>query len=812
MENLKGLAEGGVSRRAFVKAGAGLGAFAALSMAGCATSFHETTPEGEAESSASPKKSGAEEKITWAHCSPNCYGRCALRVVTQDDEVVRVETDNTGDDEFGDHQIRACLRGRSMRRWLNHPDRLKYPMKRVGKRGSGEFERISWEEAIDTIAENYQRVLDQYGPAAVLIAPASGVKAQNISDFLARFCNCLGGYLVQSGGYSMAQARTAVPYLYGDRKNNSTADLANAKLCVMFGDNHAENKLGGAGDCYQIEHALEQGGAKVIVIDPRYTPTAALRADQWIPIRPGTDAALVQGIAHVLITENKVDQEFLDTYCIGYDEKTLPESAPAKSDYKSHILGEGPDGTAKTPEWASAITGIPAQTIVDLAHEIGDSEACFVMQGLGPQRQQNGEQTVRAICMLSVLLGGPGKSGVGTGFMFGADAITGVKVPTGTNPVGVTIPTFMFIDAIEFGTDLTKKNSALKGADRLPQPVKMMFSHGGNSLTNQHGNIGRSHRVLADESLCEFIVVWDTLLTDSAKYADILLPDLMPSEQPSFATGEYCGNMGYVICGTACTEPKFERKSLYQSLALLAEKMGVFDDFTGGLDEMGWLEKMYKSARKEDRELPEWEEMLEKGVYRRLHEKGGSIAYSKWRKDPEKEHLKTPSGKIEVYCEKLAELAETWELPEGDVISPLPIYVPESEWGYADPRRETYPLQMVGFHERGHAHSSFVAIDLLQQANMKRFWINTQDAKERGIEDDDMVQVFNDFGRIQVQAKVTDRIMPGVTAMGQGYWYEEDDKGVDVGACINTLTNSHPSPLAKAIPAHTNLVQVEKVM
>lgn len=795
----------GLSRRSFVKTTAGLGAFAALGMTGCSASFQEEEPSPEEQ---------LPEVVTWTHCSPNCYGRCALRVVTQGDEVVRIESDNTGNDEFGDHQIRACQRGRSMRRWINHPDRLQYPMKRVGKRGSGEYERISWDEAIDIICEKYQSILDEYGPEAVLIAPSSGVKAQNISDFLGKFCNCLGGYVHQSGGYSMAQARTAVPYLYGDRKNNSTYDLKNSKLLVMFGDNHADTKQGGAGDCYQIQQAIEAGGAKVIIIDPRYTATSAIRADQWIPIRPGTDAALVSAIAYVLITENMVDQEFLDTYCIGYDESTLPASAPAKSDYKSYILGEGPDGTAKTPAWASKITGIPEQTIADLAKEIGTTQPCCVVQGLGPQRQQQGEQTSRAICMLEVLLGGVGKRGMGTGWMFDIDKIDGVSVPAGKGSFNITIPTFMYIDAIDDYTKITQLEAGVTGAGRLRKPIKILFSHGGNSLTNQHGNINRSHEVLGDESKCEMIVVWETMLTDSAKYADIILPDLMPSEQPSFAVGEYCGNMSYAILGTACTEPKFERKTLYQSLSLMAEKMGVAEKFTDGLDEFGWLARMYNTAREADPDLPEWKDMVEMGVYRRLGkdgEEGGQVAFKKFIENPGGHALKTPSGKIEIYSERLAKMADTWHFPEGDTIVPIPAYVPPTEYGYDDARRKDYPLQMVGFHERGHVHSSFTQIDVLQAANMKRFWINPIDAEARGIADEDMVEIFNDLGRVRMQAKVTDRIMPGVTAMGQGYWFEAGEDGVDVGGCINTLTNSHPSPLAKAIPAHTNLVEVKKV-
>ena len=151
-----------------------------------------------------------EDKCVWSACHINCEGRCALRLHVKNDEIYRVETDNTGNDEYGDHQVRACQRGRSIRRWINDENRLKYPLKRVGKRGSGEFEQISWDEAASIIANNYQRVLDQYGPEAVFIQYATGVQAGNIRNFVKRLCCLNGGYLSYYGSYSSAQISRSI--------------------------------------------------------------------------------------------------------------------------------------------------------------------------------------------------------------------------------------------------------------------------------------------------------------------------------------------------------------------------------------------------------------------------------------------------------------------------------------------------------------------------------------------------------------------------------------------------------------------------
>lgn len=804
-----------LTRRAFVQASAlaGLGAAAAASSAQGLFGSVARAADGEVGGAADSAAGDAgEERVIWGHCSVNCEGRCALRLHVKDDEVTWVETDNTGDDEYGNHQIRACLRGRSIRHWINNPDRLSYPMKRVGKRGEGAFERISWDEACQMIADNYQRILDEYGPEAIWNHYASGVNALNIGGFLTRFINLNGGCLGRYGSYSSAQISAALPYLYGKRTASSNSDIVNSKLVVMFGENSVETKAGGAGPTYHLEQALEQGGARVIVIDPRYSDTVATRADQWIPIRPGTDAALVDACAHVLISEDLVDHDFLATYCIGYDEDSMPESARGQhKSYKDYILGLGEDGVEKTPAWAEAITGVPAETIEALAREIGTTKPCSIWQGKGPQRQSNGEQTARAICMLAILTGNVGISGGNTGSDLDSFYFNTFSLPKGSNAVEKSIPTFKWTEAIQRGEEFTALADGVRGADKLDVPIKMIFNYAGNCLTNQHSDINATHEILADESACEFIVVWDTFLTDSAKYADLLLPDLMAVEQPNIVANDYAGNMGFLIMGEPVTSAKFERRTLYSVLSQVAELMGEKDEFTEGRDEQGWLEYCYEQAREQDSELPSLEELRAMGVYRRKDPAGHTVALKDFRDDPEANPLPTPSGKIEIYSEQLEEIRATWELAEGDRINPLPVYEPGVE-GWDDPLREKYPLQMPGYHYKARAHSCYGSIDVLKQANPQELWINPVDAQERGIADGDTVHVFNDRGCVEIVAKVTPRIMPGVVSMGQGAWHDADMAGdkVDRGGCINTLTSLRPSPLAKANPQHTNLVEVQK--
>ncbi len=751
-------------------------------------------------------------RTIFGYCSVNCEGRCILNFHMKGEELEWVDTDHEGEDPSDARQLRACLRGRSIREWINHEDRLLYPLKRAGKRGEGKFERVSWDEALDEIAQNLERIVKTYGNEAVYINFASGVMTANGIGFLYRFMNLYGGSLDAYGDYSHSQIDAAIPYLYGARDANTPADVKNAKLLVLFGDNTFETKMCGGGAAVYLKDAVSDAKVRTIVIDPRCSETVANCADEWIAIRPGTDGALAAAIAYVMITEDMVDQQFLDTYCIGYDESTLPSSAPENGSYKAYILGYGPDETPKTPQWASAVTGVSESSIVKLAREMALAKPCAIYQGKGPQRQANGEQTARAIAMLSILTGNVGVSGGGTGSDFETYRFFEGDVPAPDNPVEVSIPVFLWTDAVERGAEMTAADDGVMGADHLPVGIKFLWNYAGNTIINQHSNINRTHRILQDEAKCEFIVVIDTFMTASARYADILLPDLMPIEQPSVIANDWASDAGYVLMNSEYLPAKGERKTLYWVLSRLAKRLGFADEFTEGRDEEAWRRVIYDDAREADPLLPPYGEMLAAGVYRRGNPEGCHVAFREFREDPKGHPLDTPSGKIEVYSEKILQDTAHFSLKEGEVISALPVYAPP----YFEPcakDAERYPLQLIGYHHRSRAHSSYAGLDAIKERARHQLWINPLDACGRGIADGQRVEVFNSYGRVEVEAKVTKRIMPGVIALGEGAWHDADMDGdkVDKGGCINTLTSSHASPLAKGNPQHSNYAQVVRI-
>lgn len=801
-----------VSRRGLVKTTA----IGGLAMASSALTL-PFSRIAHAVDSAIPTKS--DEKVIWSACTVNCGSRCPLRMHVVDGEIKYVETDNTGDDNYdGLHQVRACLRGRSMRRRVYNPDRLKYPMKRVGARGEGKFERISWEEAYDIIATNMQRLIKEYGNESIYLNYGTGTLGGTMTrswppgnTLVARLMNCCGGYLNHYGDYSSAQIAEGLNYTYGGwADGNSPSDIENSKLVVLFGNNPGETRMSGGGVTYYLGQARQKSNARMIIIDPRYTDTGAGREDEWIPIRPGTDAALVNGLAYVMITENLVDQAFLDKYCVGYDEKTLPASAPKNGHYKAYILGEGPDGVAKTPEWASQITGVPADKIIKLAREIGSTKPAFISQGWGPQRHANGEIATRAISMLAILTGNVGINGGNSGAREGSYSLPFVRMPTLENPIQTSISMFMWTDAIERGPEMTALRDGVRGKDKLDVPIKMIWNYAGNCLINQHSEINRTHEILQDDKKCELIVVIDCHMTSSAKYADILLPDCTASEQMDFALDASCGNMSYVIFNDQVIKPRFECKTIYEMTSELAKRLGVEQQFTEGRTQEEWMRHLYAQSREAIPELPTFEEFRKQGIFKKRDPQGHHVAYKAFREDPQANPLTTPSGKIEIYSQALADIAATWELPFFNDTATTEIYTPGFE-SYQDPLNKQYPLQLTGFHYKSRVHSTYGNVDVLKAACRQEMWINPLDAQKRGIHNGDKVRIFNDRGEVHIEAKVTPRMMPGVVALGEGAWYDPDAKRVDKGGCINVLTTQRPSPLAKGNPSHTNLVQVEKV-
>ena len=267
------------------------------------------------------------DKTVWSACVINCGSRCPLRLQVKDGTIVRVLPDNTGDDTLLNRNIKACVRGRNMRQRVYNPDRIKKPLKRVdgAKRTEGRFEEISWDEALDLMAEKIRYTYDTYGPEAIYKNYGSGVWNAHIgySGGWARLFNLLGGYLGYYGNYSYLQVSQCTRYFYGtpdEQPSNSIEDsIENSKLLVLWGNNPQETRMSGGGITFTTAMAKKKG-LKIIVVDPRYSDSASVLADEWIALRPGTDTALIAAMVHVMLQENLHDQAFLDAYCIGFDE------------------------------------------------------------------------------------------------------------------------------------------------------------------------------------------------------------------------------------------------------------------------------------------------------------------------------------------------------------------------------------------------------------------------------------------------------------------------------------------------------------
>lgn len=767
--------------------------------------------------------SNNKETIKYSACLVNCGSRCPLKVHVEDGVIKKISSETFVDDSsFGEHQIRPCLRGRSVRWRTYGADRLKYPMKRIGKRGEGKFERITWDEATTILANQLKRVKEQYGNDAIYYQYGSGTTGANLQGRNAgkRLLSLHGGYLDMHGSYSTAQIDSIFPYIYGGAggwsSNTLTESLLNqienSDLVVMFCQNLAGTRMSGGGQFYETLKALEKSQAKVIIIDPRRTDSVPTLDAEWVPIVPGTDGALVAGIIHTMIKENLVDEAFLKSHVVGWDESTLPESAPRNGSYKDYILGNGEDETPKTAQWAETITAIPAKRIIQLAREIGNAKAAWISQGWGLQRTSNGEQAARAIMMLPIVSGHIGKPGTNSGGWGGniSYSVPGLAIP---NPIKTKIPCFMWTDAIVRGTEMTAENANVKGTDRLHNNIKFLWNYSSNTTMNQHSDLNKTHEILSDESLCEFIVVWDTNFTNTANYADLLLPDASSVEVNDLINNSYAsGAYHYATLIENTIEPLWECRPSYDVLVEVAEKLGIKDEFTEGRTLKEWIEHSYNLMRDKNPNLPEFENAV--GVVDRklTTSPEASIAYFDFVRDPLAHPLGTPSGKIEIYSELLAEMGKTWELPEGDKIPAVPEYCPTLEGSHNRNLMRKHPFQMVGYHDKGHVHSTYTSVPMLQEAIPHAAWINPLDAQRFSIKTGDVVEIFNDRGRMSIHAKVTPNVMPGVLAVPQGAWRKQkisDPKQIDMGGCINTLTTQRPSPLAKGPPQHTNLVSIK---
>ena len=849
-----------------------------------------------------------------AFCAIDCPGRCPLELHLRDGELARVSANKAAP---------ACHRGLSMRAWANSPDRLMWPLRRVGPRGSAQFERVTWDEALDEISDQLARIRREHGNESIYLAYTTGQSCTTADPF-ERLMNCFGGFLDHYNNYSNPQINAMVRSMYGPGAlypGGSELDAAaDARLVLVFGASPAETGTGRAtwhGAWDRVVEQVGERGGRIVMVDPRRNGSipkrkrpassgenegqalavcAAPPADDsehkgcaetsacsnafpsnatsdrqtvsWLPINPGTDGALAAALLHELaFTHNALDWDFLRERCIGFTDETLPERWRGLGlSVMDYLHGTGCDHVAKTPVWAATITAIPADDIRELASRLATARPAFIMQGWGPQRRSNGEMTSGMIMMLAAALGQVGLPGTNNGMniAWGGGFLT--RVSAGENHIPFRIPAYRFLDAIENGEALGAREGVRglpkascgdaresgfateagseqafhngratdsvqhqDGAARLPCSIKAIICHGGNCLTNQHGDVNRAHRVLGDPTKCEFILNVDVEFTDSARYADIVLPDLFRMEQESAMDADAWGRR--IAVSTGELGARFERRGAWNTCVELAKRWGIADAFTEGRTEGEWIRRLYEGDRERSTGLPTFDRLLEEGLAWRADRTEPFVALADWRSDPDAHPLDTPSGKIELFSEQLAAVAEALrDTPDEGAITPVPTYVPE--WGPAEfavgkaptggaqepdagLRADDHgcesgaslpaggqgcesdaglpisgrksesntepacdrPLRVFGFHSVARIHSSWGNVPAVSRRVPQVISINPADAGARGIATGDPVEASNRFGTLRLPVHVTDDVIAGTIIMPQGAWWQAESRG-----------------------------------
>lgn len=806
-----------LSRRSFIKASTA--AAASLSLVGCGSAL---VPVG------ANTTTSMEGKWVTAACWHNCGGRCLNKALVVDGVVIRQKTDDTHPDSPDFPQQRGCPRGRSQRQQIFGTDRIRYPMKRKnwnpgdgGKRelrGKDEWVRISWEEALDHIASEIKRVKETYGNKSILAKSAT----QTI--------NAYGGAMTFWGCTSDGAWPKPQQFMNGGRSrgSNDRLDLKNSKLVVLWGANPAWSS--GGNPTYNFKQAKE-AGAKFIVVDPYYNDTAQLLADEWIPVRPGTDTALLLGIAHYMITNNLHDQGFLDKYCVGFDADHMPKGADPKENFKDYVLGTY-DGEPKTPEWACIHCGTDPSVIRDFAHQIAVTKPMTFTSSAAAARTYLGEQFCQAFLTVGWMTGNVGKPGAmicsnnrHNTQSYGGPALVkagATKSPSIINPL-FSEPTFPGPDPFKTNWhgfvwdeawDAVVKGEYTAGIrGKQPCDIKLIFNLGVGNPLNQATNLIRGIEAYRK---VEFVVTATHFLTATASYSDIVLP--ATTEWEKFG-GFVTGNPEMIIHYSQVTEPLYEAKDDDwidmeigkrlgldpQKLYPLSTKQQVFNQIAGCtvIKESGSGYEPLVTITEQDiaeadvkgtpqRGRISYKEFKEIGIYQVPRSPGdnyGYIDYKTFIEDPEKNPLGTTSGKFQIHSQ---ELADTIKAYGWDTLAPIAKYQYITE-GYEDTFadfgkkvKNDYPLQLTTIHYARRSHSTLDNISWLRQAFGQYLFMNPSDAEARGIKKGDVVKATSRHGSVIRHVNLTERMMPGTLTLGEGAWAEIDEA---TGICKAGATN-----------------------
>ncbi|MCM3041016.1 molybdopterin oxidoreductase family protein [Paenibacillus motobuensis] len=683
-----------------------------------------------------------ENGVFPAVCPLDCPDTCGLLLHKENGRIVKV----AGNPDHPITQGAICNKVRNMTERVYHPERVLYPLRRVGAKGEGKFERITWDEAIAEIAERYQELIKEYGSESILPYSFYGNMGMlSVDGMDRRFFHRLGSSQLQQGICNSA-GNTGWKYTMGFGGGTSPEETVQAQLIIVWGGNLVSTNMH---QIALIEKARKQG-SKLVVIDVHRNRTGQ-RADWFIPVYPGTDSALALGLMHVLFEQQLVNEEFLQQYTIGHEQ------------LREHVR-------QYTPERVSVITGVPAEDIVKLALMYGQTSPAYIHIGNGLQHHDNGGMTVRTITCLPALTGQwlvPGGGAYKSNGAYGKVNDDALERPDlRPNPDARTVSMNQIGEAL---LNLTPK-------------IRALFVYCSNPAVVAPDTV-KVEQGLSREDL--FTVVHDLFLTDTARYADIVLPATSSFENTDLYNSYW---HHYVQLQEPVIPAQGESKSNVETFKLLAEAMGFEEDAFKDREEDMIRQALDFTAN------PYLEGITLEGLKQQR--------FMKLNMEPKRQFLQrltTPSGKIELYSARMEETG----------LPPLPTYTPLQE-GYDGERRpgagDVYPLMFISPPNHNFLNSSFgnagKHIELEKQPLLQ---IHPQDAEQRGIADGDEVIVWNDRGRYEVKASVTDKMLPG-TVVSQGLWWEQDGKP----RRANALTSDRLADMGGGAVFFSTVVEVQR--
>ena len=702
-----------------------------------------------------------------------------------------------------------------------HESRVLQPMVRQGYRQHGRasdragrgvepFVPVSWPEALDLIAAELTRVQQTYGNEAIFASSGWGSAGvfHNAQAQLSRFLNGFGGYVSQVTNWSFGAASVIVPHVVGTMAPVTGPLTAwptireHTRLFVMFGGMAPKNSQVSNGGAVRHRSTdwltqLKQAGVACVNISPMRSDAADLLGAEWWPIRPNTDTALMLGLAHTLVAENRHDAAFLQRYCVGFDR------------CQAYLLGET-DGQPKDAVWAANITDIPADSIRHLARRMA-AVRTMITVSWSVQRADHGEQPYWAAITLAALLGQIGLPGGGFGFGYGATNAQGnppprmpqLKLPTGDNPVKTSMPVARVTDM------LLNPGAAydFNGRRQRYPDIRLVYWCGGNPFHK----VQDLNRLLRAWRVPDTIIVHDPWWTPAARRADIVLPCTTTMERNDIGVSP---SDGYYFAMQQAIAPVGQARSEYDIYSELASRLGFQERFSAGRSEMEWLRHLYNSARQQAEQqqldMPAFEAFWEAGQVEFPAPDEPPVLFAAFRHDPAAHPLKTPSGRIELFSETIAAFGY-------DDCPGHAAWLEPAEW-LGSNTAGRFPLHLLSNQPRARLHSQLDCGAVSRHAKVaerEALWLHPSDAAARHIVDGDVVRVYNDRGACLAGAVVTDAIRPGVVQLATGAWFDPANPALigslDKHGNPNVLTlDKGTSKLAQCSSAQTTLVQVER--